>query len=403
MASNARGSEKVIITTNILVTGYYGLDNIGDEAVLAGLLNSLKNYIDDPNFFVITNDPAETKILHGVTPVSQSFKQGVAAFIKAQILKRELYRVYRSIDECDLFILGGGSLLHDLIRYNLPILLSLVYLAQKKGKTTVVYGIGAGPIDSEFGKFLCNKVLRNVDLLTVRDMKSRIALEICGLDDIIITADPAFAMRIPNRIMHRDSYTNKCFVSTTSYHKLCNAKYHYIYKNTQNNSLLNLRRKIMADIYDDIIDTYGKPLLFIPSVKSDIDGYRNIRLYMRNSKGSEIMEYNNDFNSILMSISSSDFLVGMRLHSLIFATMLGTPLIPIVYDEKVASYLDKINLYELSLNIDEIDSPRFKEHFMQSLSAIHERRSIYSKRLLTQSEIQRNDVLKNAELVSNLI
>jgi len=135
-----------------MITGYYGLGNIGDEAILSGIINSVYNNINGASFSVVTNNPIETKYLHKVEPIMQSFKKGILPFAKNQIVHKEFLNIYRAINSCDVFILGGGELLQDLKPYYLPILLSLVYLAKRKSKKVVIYGIGAGPIETDFGK-----------------------------------------------------------------------------------------------------------------------------------------------------------------------------------------------------------------------------------------------------------
>ena len=196
--------------TNILIAGYYGLNNIGDEAILSGMICSLNKYIDNAQFSVITNDPIETRKLHNVFPVKQSFKEGLQKFALNCVFKNELYNIFKQIDNCDIFILGGGSLLQDLRVYYLPFLLSMVYYAQKKGKRTVVYGIGAGPIDTQLGKKLCRKILGSADLVTVRDSMSKRVLDKCDIKNVAQTADPAFGIDIrKNDILHLSSGSDR--------------------------------------------------------------------------------------------------------------------------------------------------------------------------------------------------
>jgi len=54
----------------ILVAGYYGAKNAGDEAILAGLLACFRAAGFAGDFTVITRDPADTRALHGVEGVA---------------------------------------------------------------------------------------------------------------------------------------------------------------------------------------------------------------------------------------------------------------------------------------------------------------------------------------------
>src|SRR5690606_26903894 len=71
----------------VLVVGAYGMGNIGDEAMLAGLLRRLRGR----RVTVVSGDPAATRRLHRVKAVS------------ARRASTELART-------DAVVIGGGSL-----------------------------------------------------------------------------------------------------------------------------------------------------------------------------------------------------------------------------------------------------------------------------------------------------
>lgn len=392
--------------TKILITGYIGLYNVGDEAILSGVVNSLNKYIDNANFSVVTNNPNETKELHNVTPVFQSFKRGIGPFIKNQITKREMLQVYHAIDNCDVFILGGGELLQDLNPYNLPILLSLMYLAHKKKKKTVIYGMGAGPIESKFGKKLCKNILKNVDLITVRDKKSKIALENCGLSNVIQTADPAFAIDLPdkstiNNILNEMNFINReNIISATLHNLLYNDD---LYRKSKGAHIdLTDRRKKMANLYEYVLES-DKRLMFLSTVKKDRDNYVKINKFFHNKDISIIPDYYSDVRYVLSLLSISDMLIGMRLHSLIFATMLGIPFIPISYCEKVKNFLEMINLGNLYVDIEEIDELDFDERIYSNFFEVWHNKPKYSNLLIENSNKLKDKAFENAKLVADII
>ncbi|MGE5673605.1 MAG: hypothetical protein ACM3XM_06910, partial [Mycobacterium leprae] len=81
----------------ILVSGYYGFNNTGDEAVLTGIIRSIRELEPTSTFTVISGTVAQTRVLHGVDAVSRG------AF-------REIWRI---MGEADLVLQGGGSLVQD--------------------------------------------------------------------------------------------------------------------------------------------------------------------------------------------------------------------------------------------------------------------------------------------------
>lgn len=393
--------------TNILIAGYYGLNNIGDEAILSGMICSLNKYIKDAKYSVITSNPAETARLHNITPVKQSFNEGVTKFAYNCLTRNELYNMFRQIDKCDLFILGGGSLLQDLRVYYLPFLLSMVYYAQRKGKKTAIYGIGAGPIDTLLGRRLCRKVLGSADLVTVRDPMSKNVLERCDLKNVIQTADPAFGLEInidgipsPSRSEGDENQERRIFSSTL---------YNWLQDSDRNHNRpvsskdLEERRQAFSDIFSEISKTHNSALLFIPTVKIDETGYVKIKEYMRTIDNVSVQKYTNDLGKVLSSLSRSDLLIGMRLHSLILATIIGVPFVPISYCGKVKSYLEVVGLEDLYLDIDDFSKSAFREKLQANISQVENDRNFYIKSIKEASKVLKEKALLNAKLCSELL
>lgn len=393
--------------TNILIAGYYGLNNIGDEAILSGMMCTLNKYVDNAHFSVITNNPNETKKMHNVIPVKQSFKEGIPKFVSNCIFKNELHNIFKQIDNCDIFILGGGSLLQDLRIYYLPFLLSMVYYAQKKAKKTVIYGIGAGPIDTQLGKKLCQKIIGSADLVTVRDSMSKRVLDGCNIQNVIQTADPAFGIDLQKHEieMHSSSVDKVLlrgdYFSTTLFNWLHDSDKHH--NQPARAEALTKRREIISESYSMICKTYNKSLTFIPTVKIDEGGYFEIKKGMHVSEDISIVNYSNKLSQVMSLLSKSDLLIGMRLHSLILATIIGTPIVPISYCGKVRSYLELIGLDDLYLNIEDIDKRSFRDRLMDNVSTVEYERNHYSKFLKDASCRLRKKALINAKLCSELI
>ena len=392
--------------TNILIAGYYGLDNIGDEAILAGMINSLKKYIPRANISVFTNDANVTNNLHNVHTVEQSFKKGIPTFFKNGILNGEFSKIYKAIDNCDIFILGGGSLLQDLKFYYLPALYSLLSLAHIKGKITVVYGIGAGPIDTRLGKLLSKIILNNTDLVTVRDSMSKTVLDNCGVNNVIQTVDPAFGIDIPNEneielAISNEKKSNKNVVSATLYNWLHDSD---LFSNPTKESLdLKFRRQCAANIYNRIIDEYAVDFIFIPTVKNDFEGYKEINKLISSNEGSSVKEYRNNFLHIFSLISMSDVLVGMRLHSMIIATIMGVPFVPVSYCGKVKSYLELLDMSDFCLDVENIVESDFEDDLLNNFEKIFSNKEYYSNLLLSKAKKYRSIALENAKMVSQLI
>ncbi len=81
----------------VLIAGYYGFGNTGDEAILEAMINDFRILKPDISIIVVSGNPQETTNLHQVKSVPWSDIQEIIAAMKT----------------CDLVILGGGGIFHD--------------------------------------------------------------------------------------------------------------------------------------------------------------------------------------------------------------------------------------------------------------------------------------------------
>ncbi len=103
----------------ILISGYYGYDNLGDEAVLETILNNIRSVIEDSEITVLSSNPIATTAKYDVNSVGRSSIMGV---IKA-------------LSKCDVLISGGGSLLQDVTsRLSIFYYLLIIMFGRMMGK-----------------------------------------------------------------------------------------------------------------------------------------------------------------------------------------------------------------------------------------------------------------------------
>ena len=138
----------------ILIVGAYGYRNLGDEAILAGLLSK----IGPRRVTVVSRNPAETSMLHGVRAV------GIGGAVAA-------LRTHASV-----LIGGGGIFGRDMGRIGrlLPIY-GLTALALRR--TVVVEGIDLDEHLAPSARALAPLLMRGATRVTVRDRRSAAILE----------------------------------------------------------------------------------------------------------------------------------------------------------------------------------------------------------------------------------
>jgi len=93
-----------------------------------------------------------------------------------------LARFWRDLGWADLFLMGGGQVLHD--ETSLCFLLQALgklTAARLRGRAAICYGVGVGPLRSRLGRRLARRVLNRVDLILVRDADSAALLRELGV------------------------------------------------------------------------------------------------------------------------------------------------------------------------------------------------------------------------------
>ena len=167
---------------NILISGYYGFDNIGDESILRTLVTSLRERIPDCSLTVLSHDPAATreKIRRGGggAYVAPCHRAGGAALRYAHLGRRRLLQDVTSSKSLHYY-------------------LAIIRFAQLLGKKVFIYSQGIGPIEKDADRRATARALRRADGIVVRDERSAALLAEIGVpaERVVITADPVIRMK----------------------------------------------------------------------------------------------------------------------------------------------------------------------------------------------------------------
>ncbi|MGF7184599.1 polysaccharide pyruvyl transferase CsaB [Desulfitispora alkaliphila] len=304
----------------IVLSGYYGFDNAGDEAVLYSIVEALgQEGESELEIVVLSNNPEQTEKLYQVRSVS----------------RWDLKKVAAEIGSSSLLISGGGSLLQDVTGpKSIIYYLGVVGIAVAKGVPTFFYSQGIGPVRGSLGKRLIPIVANRVKHVTVRDEKSKELLQTLGVKKtpIDVTADPVMGV---NRDRVDLSVGQKIFAQAGLVQDKITvglALRHWQGFEQLTNPL--------AQWCDQMVEQ-GVQVVFIPfHTPEDGDACEQIVEQMRAKSpvlpgGYQVQEY-------LSVVANLDFMVGMRLHALIMAGAMKVPMAGISYDPKVEAYLNQV-------------------------------------------------------------
>jgi polysaccharide pyruvyl transferase CsaB len=163
----------------VLVAGWVGSTNLGDELVLAGFRH-LSAHLG-LSVHALSRDPAATTTTHGVPATADTDLTGSG-------------RIVRS---AHAVVFGGGGLVQDETSpFNLPYHLSRVWGAQLARVPWAGLGLGVGPLSTRLGRTLAG-TLRRAVAVSVRDRPSAELLAQVGVPGAVPAADLALHLPRP--------------------------------------------------------------------------------------------------------------------------------------------------------------------------------------------------------------
>ena len=357
----------------IVVSGYYGFNNSGDDALLAAIIENIRSVYGNAQITVLSNSPKDTKSIYRANAV----------------YRYNIFSVLYEIATCDVLLSGGGTLIQDATSTkSLYYYLSIIKLAKLFKKKVMLYANGIGPLKSFKNIETTKNVLNEVDLITLRDENSQKELERIGVTkpSIHLTADPAFlidANETGDGIFENYGVPNDKEILLVSVRRAKNSPADF--------------EQIIADFCDYAYEKHGLFTVFLPmQQRVDYGIAASIKNKMKNK--SVVIGTNYQAASMLSIISKTKICLGMRLHTLIYASSCNVPIIGIVYDPKVNGFLEYIG-EENYINTEDIT----KEKLCEYLDKVCADYDSVKSRLKFNVRIMQNKARENAELLKGLL
>ena len=306
------------------ISGSYGGLNLGDEAILQSIVAQFR--ADGPaEITVFTRNRDDTQRRHQVERAIP-----VRTFSRTE--------VQPEIERLALFILGGGGILYDA---DAQIYLREAQLALDCGVPVMLYAIGAGPLKDPNVQALVRDCLNKVDVVTVREKSAHKVLEDAGVDrEITITADPALLLEpepLPPAVFEQESLAGKRPVVGMSVREPGVAApdldpdfYH----------------SLLANAADFIVDRFDADVVFVPMERSVLDTQHSHAVIARMLRAQRAAVLKGDYTpgQLLSLMKRMSFVLGMRLHFLIFAALAGVPFVALPYASKVSGFLEDLGI-----------------------------------------------------------
>lgn len=327
--------------SRIVLSGYYGFGNAGDEAVLAAILASLRRQIPGAEYAVLSVDPAATTRLHDVP-----------AFHRAR--PREVLAALRG---CDLFISGGGSLLQDVTSLSsLLFYLAQIRLARMLRRPVMIYAQGIGPLLRPAARRLTARTLRTVNCITVRDAGSAALLRQIGLGGsdppVEVTADPVFALapaasewaaREIERVIAQTEGVRIAPETAAAVRARAGGQpgdeLPLLGISVREWPGLAAKLDLLSDVIWETSEAIGAvPVYFPLQASQDMAACRQLAA----RSGGVVLPGEYSPGEWMALTGRMQLFLGMRLHALIFAAAMGVPLVGLTYDPKVTALLARL-------------------------------------------------------------
>lgn len=289
----------------LLISGYYGFANVGDEALLEAIVANVRRRRPGTEIDVLSAEPAATARAYGVEATPRADVRAVRA----------------AIARADVVLSGGGGLFQNTTSTR-----SLLYYtgilrnAIRAGKKTMIFAQSIGPLDF-IGRAIVRVGCRGVDAATVRDARSYDLLRaLLPAVDVERTGDPVFLYDPPP-------------AGDLSAQGLEEGSGPIVVVCVRSSANFGTVSRSVAAAVDFLAERYGARVAFLP-LGGPPDAESATRI-IRIARSSPVLLPPCDLAGTAAIIGRADAVIGMRLHALILAARCGVPFLAIPYDPKV--------------------------------------------------------------------
>jgi polysaccharide pyruvyl transferase CsaB len=373
----------------ILIAGYYGFGNLGDEAILTALLDTLRA---DFAPIVVSGNPTATQAAYGVEAV----------------LWNDIPALKDAAARATGIILGGGGLFQDYWGVPLDSLLmpshrGMAYfgafplLAALLDKPFYLHALGVGPLYTDDGQRIARLAFARAARASVRDSESRdLALQM-GIDSARVqhTADAAFALHpdsseraadLLRSIRLTDKTTPRLGVALRAWDVGVDPA---------------VWTTAVAAALDGLLERVDAEILFIPfqghqesegDLTNDGRVAQTVLDQMRGGARARLIAVPPSPSAMMEILATCDLVLGMRLHALLLAAIVGVPSVGITYDPKVAHALDDLGLSDFAHDVTTLNADSLAASLHTAWERRDELRQVVSVRAENAAQIARRDL-----------
>lgn len=402
----------------VTIATFIGFTNRGAEALLRTRIASMRRYLPDVEFYVLTIYKDSCQPIEGVEYIQTFGGQREKLKSPTYLLKSSflallwsfdllLYRLtgecilkdVRKISNSDAFISTDGDVLGE--DYGLmPYIWRLYYLSIGLflKKPVIIFAEGLGPFKSKFGRKISKIFFNKCTYISVRDEVSHEYLIDLGIKSKIdVVPDSAFLLEKADDKNLNYKEANRLLVGI-SVSELA-TKYGFKYGDEEDSYLGFIR--FMSEVSSYIIDTYNADIIFVPHViqieRDDHKTSEDICNLIKNYSHTRIADKNLDARQLKSIISYCDLMIASRMHASIAAISTGVPVIGIAYSHKMEGIFSMMDIKSV-VNIKDLNW-----EFVKLIDVTIHDKEVIVKNILSKIDEIKVSAFIPAEAVKNIL
>ncbi len=290
--------------TQVVLCGYYGAGNGGDEALLASMLEILPPNVKP---LVLSANPQETTARYGVAAVD-----------------RKSLGVYKAFRSSQALILGGGSLIQDATSIQSALYYGgLVGLAKQLGLQVIALGQGVGPLNQQITKWVAERAFGSCNALSVRDKASAFILQEWSIS-CMMAPDPVWNLAAVDLPGLADLPTPRIAITLR-----------------EHPDLTSDRLQVLTQALIELQKATSSWIMIMPFQPSDLAIAQQVQAQI--SEHSQIIALS-DPRQLKGAFRGVHLAIGMRYHSLIMAAAEGCRCFALSYDPKIDQLMEELKM-----------------------------------------------------------
>ena len=395
------------------ILGHVGNQNLGDEAIIAAVIQNIRSRYPDAEIRGFTINPDDTEKRHGITAfplrrtrrsanirsdataaaparaadglksfaakhlryVYAPLKLSHNALVSVLNAAREIGFLQRSSSHLrgmDSLIIAGSQQLNDFVGgpWAFPYTIFKWCLLARIRKVRILFlSVGAGPVTSRLGRFLVRRALGMAHYRSFRDARSvKLAGELRVKGENVLVPDLVFSHAVRAGAQAPAPEGSRPVVGINPVPLFYSGYWH-----DGDESAYRQYVSTLAAFADRLLARGFRVSFFSTQLKVDPAVIADIRSAMRNRPGADVTVPSiQDFDDLAAAIAGFDFVVATRYHGILISLLLEKPVLALAYHGKSRDLMDMLGLGNLCLDAHDCTMSSIENRFLAMLPKRHE-------------------------------